>query len=192
MTDRILPAISIPIPSGLGIADPVATPRRAPMARPVAAHRREGFLTTPARAGMLLGGSAAVYAVTLAGIATLQASSDAQVAARRQPWVDRVAQIRTANDGLEQALVRADADAQWLASEYDSVGGDVAAYQARLDGLAALVAQVEGSAAALPTRIALPKVTMHGAVIGRSSSSGGSGGSSAAPRTTTTSGASGG
>ena len=190
MTDRILPAISIPVPSGRGIADPVARPRRAPMARPVTAHRREALLTTPARAGMLLGGTAAVYAVTLAGIATLQASSDAQVAARRQPWVERVAEIRTANDALEHAIVRADADAKQLASQYDSVGGDVAAYQARLDGLAALVAQVEGSAAALPTRIALPKVTMHGAVTGRSSSSGGSS-AGTAPRTTTTSGASG-
>ena len=187
MTDRTLPAISLPVPAGLGIADPVATPRRVPVARPATAHRWEGFLTTPARAGMLLGGSAAVYAVTLAGIAALQASADAQVAARRQPWVDQVAEMRAANDALERSLVRAGADARWLASEYDSVGGDVAAYQARLDGLAALVAEVEGSAAALPTRITLPKVTIHGAVTTRSSSGG-----SSAPRSTSTTGASGG
>ncbi|HEY3334221.1 MAG TPA: hypothetical protein VGK16_03200 [Candidatus Limnocylindrales bacterium] len=187
MTDRILPAISIPIPAGRGVAQPVARPRQRPMARPATAHRKEGFLTTPARAGMLLGGSAAVYAVTLAGIAALQASSDAQVAARRQPWVDQVAEARSANDALEQALLRADADARWLASEYDTVGGDVATYQARLDDLAALVAEVEGSAAALPTRIALPKVTMRGAVTTRSSS-----GRSSAPTSTSTSGASGG
>ena len=190
MTDRILPAISIPVPAGRGIAEPVATPRRIPQARPATAHRKEAFLTTPARAGMLLGASAAVYAVTLAGIAALQATSDADVAARRQPWVDQVAAARAANDALEGALLRADADARWLASEYDAVGGDVAAYQARLDSLAALVAEVEGSAAALPTRIALPKVTMRGAVTTRSS--GGSSGGSSAPSSTSTSGGSGG
>jgi hypothetical protein len=185
MTDRTLPAISIP--SGRGAVGPVATPRGAPLVRPATAHRKEAILTTPARAGMLLGASAAVYAVTLAGIAALQASNDGQLAARRQPWVDEVANARAANDALEQALLRADADARWLGSEYDSVGGDVAAYQARLDGLAALVADVEGSAAALPTRIALPRVTIHGAVTTRSSSASGP-----APRSTATSGASGG
>jgi hypothetical protein len=191
MTDRILPAISIPVPTGRGTADPVArpvvAPRRGPVARPATAHRKEAFLTTPARAGMLLGASAAVYAVTLAGVASLQASSDADLAARRQPWVDQVAAMRASNDALEQALLRADADARWLATEYDSTTGDIAAYQARLDGLAALVAEVEGSAAALPTRIALPKVTMRGAVTTRSSSGGGS-----APSSTSTSGGSGG
>jgi hypothetical protein len=188
MTDRILPAISLPATAGRGGAEPLVTPRRGPVARPVAAHRKETLLTTPARAGLLLGGSAAAYAVTLAGIAALQASSDAQVAARRQPWIDQVAEVRAANDALEQALLRADTDARWLAAEYDAAGGDVAAYQARLDALAALVAEVEGSAAALPTRIALPKVTVRGAVTTRSSSGGGS----SAPSSTSTSGASGG
>lgn len=187
MTERVLPAISIPVPAGRGGAEPVARPRHVPAARPATAHRKEAFLTTPARAGMLLGGSAAVYAVTLAGIAAMQASGDAQLAARRQPWVDQVAEVRAANDALEQALLQADGDARWLASQYDSVGADVAAYQARLDGLAALVAKVEGSAAALPTRIALPTVTMRGAVTTRSSSGG-----SSAPATTSTSGGSGG
>jgi hypothetical protein len=190
MTDRILPAISIPLPTGRGTAEPVATPRHVHRARPATAHRREALLTTPARAGLLLGASAAMYAVTLAGIAALQATSDADLAARRQPWVDRVAETRAANDALEAALLRADADARWLASEYDTVGSDAAAYQARLDGLAALVAEVEGSAAALPSRIALPKVTMRGAVTTRSS--GGSSGASSAPSSTSTSGASGG
>jgi len=61
------------------------------------------------------------------------------------------------------------------------VGGDVASYEARLDELAALVAEVQGSAAALPTRISLPSVTMRGAV----------GGSGRAPATTARSAASG-
>ena len=37
------------------------------------------------------------------------------VAARRQPYVDQVAQTRAANDDLEAALMRARDDATWLA-----------------------------------------------------------------------------
>lgn len=134
---------------------------------------------------MLIGASAAVYAMTLAGVSVLQSSSDAAIAARRQPFLDQVAATRATNDAIEASLLKADADARWLSGVYDEAGGDVTAYQARLDSLAALVAEVEGSAAALPTRISLPKVVTHGSI------SSGSGGSSA-PRTTTTTRASGG
>ena len=140
----------------------------------------------PARAGMLLGASAAVYAVTLAGVSALQSSSDAAIAARRQPYVDAVTATRATNDTLEAALLAADAEARALASEYAAVGANVAEYQARLDSLAALVAEVEGSAAALPSRIALPSVTARGAIPRASS-----GGSSKAPATNSKSGASG-
>lgn len=187
MTERILPAISIPVPARRE-AQGVARPRPAAVARPaVVAHRKDAFLTMPARAGMLLGASAAVYAVTLAGVSALQSSSDAAIAARRQPYVDAVAATRTTNDTLEAALLAADAEARALASEYATVGANVAAYQARLDSLATLVAEVEGSAAALPSRIALPTVTARGAIPRASS-----GGSSKAPATNSKSGASGG
>lgn len=147
----------------------------------VAARRSEAILSTPARAGMLLGASAAVYAVTLAGVSGLQAQQDAAVIAARQPSVDRIAAVRAANDSLEASLVAIDAKARTLASDYAAAGGDISSYQARLDELAGLVATIQGSAAALPTRIALPSVSMHGKV-----------GSSKAPATSSTTGASGG
>ena len=111
MTERILPAISVPAQSPTrprpAVAPPLASPRAA-------ARRNEAFLTTPARAGMLLGASAAIYAITLAGIAALQASDDAAVAARRQPWVDAIAAERVANDELEANLTSASDNATWL------------------------------------------------------------------------------
>ena len=183
MTERVLPAISIPVAAHRG----VAAPRPAAAASPAVAQRRDAFLTMPARAGMLLGASAAVYAVTLAGVAALQASSDATIAARRQPYLDAIAETRAANDALEAALLTADEETRALAASYAAVGADVAAYQAALDNLATLVAEVEGSAAALPSRIALPTVTARGA-IPRGSGGGGSG----APATNSKSGASGG
>jgi hypothetical protein len=186
MTERALPAVGVgarPLPR------PVAVPRPEAVARPArhAVVRKEAFLTTPARAGMLVGASAAVYAVTLAGVATLQAQTDAETMARRAPYVAAVAEARAANDSLESAILLADKQARALVADYATVGQDVGAYQARLDALAVLVAEVQGSAAALPARIKLPSVSMHGAV-------GGGGGSTtrSAPRTTSTTGASGG
>jgi hypothetical protein len=139
---------------------------------------------------MLLGGTAAVYAMTLAAVSALQASSDASLAAARQPFLDRVAATRAANDELEDALGRAHAIATRLTGEYDALSLDVATYEERLAALAALVADVEGSAAALPARISLPKVTMRGTVGTTRSSSGGS--SSGAPSSNGSTGGSGG
>jgi hypothetical protein len=137
---------------------------------------------------MLVGASAAVYALALAGISGLQAEADAAVAAARAPYQDVLAQTRAANDELEARVLKADAEVRALAGTYGKVGANIEAYQARLDSLAALVAEVQGSAAALPTRIKLPTVTMRGAVAGSSRSGGGS----TTPRTTAKTGASGG
>ena len=127
---------------------------------------------------MLIGASAAIYAVTLAGVSVLQADSDAALAAQRQPYLEALAAARSANDTLDAALVKVDGAARALAADYAAAGQDITAYQARLDELATLVAEVQGSAAALPTRISLPSVTMHGSV-------GGGGGSAPATRAKT-------
>ena len=114
---------------------------------------------------MLIGASAAVYAVSLAGVAGLQYQTDAETAANRAPYDAVVAQTRAANDALE-APSQADTRARALAADYASAAANVTAYQGELDQLAALVAKVQGSAAALPAQIKLPTVTMHGAVGG--------------------------
>jgi len=191
MTERALPAVSVgarPLarPGAITRPEGVATPVARPVARPVV-RRNEAILTTPARAGMLIGVSAAVYAVSLAGVAGLQAQTDAQVAAARAPYLAAVSQARAANDELERVITNADAETRALANSYGQVGVNMADYQTRLDSLAALVAEVQGSAAALPARIKLPTVTMRGAIAGTRSSSGRS-----APATSATSGASGG
>jgi hypothetical protein len=190
MTERALPAIGVgvrPRPEAAVQPRPVAGSHARDRARPAVA-RKEAILTTPARAGMLVGASAAVYALTLAGISGLQAEADAAVAAARAPYQDVLAQTRAANDELEARVLKADAEVRALVATYGKVGANVEAYQTRLDSLAALVTEVQGSAAALPTRIKLPTVTMRGAVAGSTRSAGGS----ATPRTTAKTGASGG
>ena len=107
MTERALPAI------GVGVRPrPGALPRPVRSRAPTSAtppgprsSRREAILNTPARAGMLVGASAAVYALTLAGVSGLQAETDASVAAARAPYQDIVAQTRAANDELEARIL---------------------------------------------------------------------------------------
>ena len=198
MTERTLPPFGFGRPPAAGSipasakavahaagAASAARGTTAPISAPVT--RGATTFTTATRAGVLMGVSAIVYAASLAGVASFQAQADAAVVAARSPYLDQVAKTRAANDALESVLAKADAEARALAADYAAVGEDVTGYQARLDQLSALVADVQGSAAALPTRIALPSVSMHGAVGGSSSSSGGK-----APRTTATTSASGG
>jgi hypothetical protein len=176
-TERVLPAIALPAPVRPATT---TTPRPRAVATTGAARRNEVLLTTPVRAAMLVGASAAVYAVSLAAVSGLQSSSDAARIARSQPWLDQVAEARAANDGLEAALLQASTEAQALGAAYEAAGEGIVAYEARLDALAALVAEVEGTAASLPSRIGLPKVTVRGATR------------NTRPATTSTSGASGG
>jgi hypothetical protein len=128
--------------------------------------KREAFLDTPTRAAMLIGVSAAVYGVSLAGIAGLQFQTDAATAVAQAPAIVALERTRAANDALEAALVAVDARARALETEYGAVGTDATAFQQRLDQLATLVAGVKGSAATLPTAISLPTVKAHGAVSG--------------------------
>jgi hypothetical protein len=127
---------------------------------------------------MLLGASAAVYAVSLAGVASFQSADDAAIAARRQPYLDAIAASRAANDALEASITEADTRSSALADRYGIMAADVTAYETELDRLAALVAKVEGSAAALPSRISLPSVATRGPIVSRS-------GVRSAPATTT-------
>lgn len=185
MTERALPAVGVGTSRrpAVGTAElPVAAPRAADRSTVL---RHETILSMPARAGMLIGASAAMYAVTLAGISVLQSRDDASMVAAQAPVLQAVAETRAANDALAARIDAANGSISALIAEYGSMGADVAAYQARLDSLAALVAEVQGSAAALPARIKLPTVSARGPI-----SSGGGGG--AAPKTSGKSGASGG
>ena len=132
---------------------------------------RTPLLSTPARAGLLLGASAAVYAVTLAGVSGWQAEAADAATAARASRMDAVTQARAANDRLEATLARLDSGAKQLVDAYGTAAGDTSDYQARLDELSALVAEVQGTAAALPARIQLPTVTVHGAIAGSTRSS---------------------
>lgn len=140
--------------------------RSAAHAARVAAAKRGSLLDTPSRAGLLIGLSAAVYAVSLAAVSGLQVQTDAANAAAVAPMVSALDRTRAVNNALSAMVQSADARARAVAAAYDAFGGDATAYQQQLAGLAALVADVQGSAAALPTTISLPTVVTHGAIAG--------------------------
>ena len=176
MTERALPAIGVgvrPRPGGAAAPRPVARTHVRDTVRPAVA-RREAILTTPARAGMLVGASAAVYARDARG--HLRPPGRDRRRRRRRPRSlpgRRRRRPAPPTTSSRRRIVKADAEVRALVADVRQVGGDVEAYQARLDALAALVAEVQGSAAALPARIKLPTVTMRGAVAGSSRSGGG-------------------
>jgi prefoldin subunit 5 len=208
-TDRILPAIAtgsrsqpadgVAAAAG-GAHEVVAPPRSTPgwavpepevasrgtattaKAARLAKPRGEAWLSTATRAGMLVGVSAAVYAVSLASVSGLQAQSQAEVAAANQPAVDAVARAKAANDALDAAIQDANRRLEALARQYDSVSSDMSAYQAQFDRLSQLVAKIQGSAATLNAGFTLPAVTMHGAI------GGGGGGGTVVVTTTSASG----
>jgi hypothetical protein len=159
-TDRVLPAIALPRP----VRTRGSVPRTEPIERHVARPQHDRVFTTPARAAILFGTSAAAYAVSLAAVASFQATDDAVLAARRQPALEAIARSRAANDAVERTVGMVDDRMAALADRYAGVAEDLAAYERQVDELAALVADVQGSIAALPHRIDLPSLSIHGSV----------------------------
>ncbi len=182
MTDRVLPPVSL----GRGAASQPAPPQEASLggrviarvrsesSRPAAIAaaarhakpRGDALLSTATRAGVLVGVSAAAYAVSLATVAGLEAHAQSQAVAGAQPALDAIESARAANDQIDVAIKDADARLQALASDYNSASMDMTTYQAQFQQLSALVAKIQGSAAAMNANFKLPSVTIRGAVGG--------------------------
>ena len=112
----------------------------------------------PAHLAVLVGVSAGVYAVSLAGVTALQSSADARLRTQREP-IQLAADTATANhDALEARLEDAARRYEALATRYGSVGDGLAGMEGDLGSLATRAAALTESAASLPTKFALPKV----------------------------------
>ena len=176
MTERTLPAVAFPVPSrsaGARTHRAVAAPvvRRLDAQARTATQRKDPLLTTSARAGMLLGASAAVYAVTLAGVAAFQSHDDRSLVAQGQPVSDAVAQRRAANDRLQATLDALDGQLTTLGASYAATGQSVSGYETQLTALSSLVSPANGSATATPTSASRPTVSTTRVTTSSSSSS---------------------
>lgn len=113
----------------------------------------------PVHLAVLLGASAGLYAVSLAGVVMLQSSTDRAVMDDRAPFDLAASALATGHDALDAAVTGADRAYGDAAARYDRLAPRLDAMESSLDSLAGSVAHVSGAAKALPGRIALPKVT---------------------------------
>ena len=116
----------------------------------------------PTHLAMLVGVSAGVYAVSLAGVTALQSTEDARLHAQREP-IQLTADTAAANhDALQARLEAAAQHYEALATRYGSVGDGLAGMEGDLGALAGRAAKLTQSTATLPTnfatRLALPRV----------------------------------
>ena len=115
-----------------------------------AAARKPVPRKAPLHVPMALGVTAGLYAVSLAGIAGLQAQADGAAAARQQPFVDAVAAVSDGRAGLEHDL-RATVDALNTASSaYDTAVSGTASLEASIAALSKEVTAATGAAAYVP------------------------------------------
>jgi hypothetical protein len=112
----------------------------------------------PWHLGAYLGLSIGAYAAMLAAVTGAQSATDAAVVAARGPALAAAAELAADHDRLERALVVAGNDYAGAATRYEGIAARLAALDAGIETLAATVAEVEGTASSLPTRVSLPSV----------------------------------
>jgi hypothetical protein len=150
MTERAFPLTGLaPVSTSVPRAVPAAVARtRATPAR------------TPVHVAVAVGVTAGLYAVSLAGVASLQAETNGRLAADRAPAAAAVEALRTSHDQTEAALARIAAGYADAATTYEQLAAGITRHETALGRLGKRVAAVEGSAAALRVpSVRLPSVS---------------------------------
>jgi hypothetical protein len=113
----------------------------------------------PTHLAVLLGASAGIYAVSLAGVTAMQSGADQALIEDRAPVGEATTSLSEGHDALEVDLDRATRAYGDAAAGYDRLGPRLDDVESSLDTLAGTVSKVSGAAQALPGHVALPKVT---------------------------------
>lgn len=135
-------------------------------------------LRVPPHVGVMLGVSTAAYAVTLAGVTALQATSEAELAAERAPAIARLQDLATGNDRLAAEVALAGQRYDAAAQAYTAAGGRLADLESALADLATSAQAIDGVSRSLPNAASLPRVSrvsVGGAAPATSSTTGASG-----------------
>jgi len=133
--------------------------------------------SVPSHVGVVLGLATAGYAIALAGVTALQATSEAAIVADRSPVAAAIDGATVQHDRLESTIAAAARDYTTIASGYATVSERLADVEARMGTLAGLTGAIDGATRALPTRIALPPVVRSVSSGTRSTAHAASGGS---------------
>jgi hypothetical protein len=109
---------------------------------------------------VLTGAAAGAYAISLAGVTALQASTDAGLATARDPLAAAIAEQRDSHDRLEGFIEETAAAYADVAGAYAAVLEALGDHEGALAVLEREIAAAEGSAASLvvPARPALPTI----------------------------------
>lgn len=112
----------------------------------------------PIHLAVLMGVSAGVYAVSLAGVTALQSAADARLHAERHPIRLAADVVGATHDDLDAAIDDATRRYLLLAARYDAIAPQVGDLETTLDALTARADEISDTAQSLPTRISLPAV----------------------------------
>ena len=119
------------------------------LVRPAAATRAAAPGRRPIHVVVAVGMTAGLYAISLAGVATLQSASDARLAAGRAPAADAVAGLTSAHDALEASLGTLNDAYARAAGAYAGIAKAIVGHEQALAALGQQVQAAAGSAAAL-------------------------------------------
>ena len=107
--------------------------------------------------------TAGLYAVSLAGVTSLQAATDAQLGADRAPAAGAVEQLRDTHDAMERRLEKLATAYSAAASGYTAIAQGIAGHE---QALAALGDQVT-SAAGTVSKLSVPAFTFSAPTVAR-------------------------
>jgi ABC-type phosphonate transport system ATPase subunit len=113
----------------------------------------------PVHLVVLLGATAGIYAVSLAGVTALQSAADRAHIDDGAPLDATTSSLSAGQDAFERDLASAARAYGDAAAGYDRLAPRLDELEISLDTLAGTVAKVSGAAKALPARVALPTVT---------------------------------
>jgi hypothetical protein len=138
-----------------------------------------GLPRIPGRVLTLLGLTTSGYALTLAGVASLQSLGDSATTAARAPALAGIDAAATVDDRLTSRLDDLMARNAALAKSYGTIASAIDGLESKLGALSASVTAVDGAARALPVSIPLPPVVRAVRPTARSTAHATTGGSAA-------------
>ena len=116
-------------------------------------------ISMPPHLGVMLGLSTCAYALSLAAVTRLQSATETRIATERAPAIAALAAVTARHDGLDRDLSAARGAYASAAASYAAAGAAFQAVEQRLGALAAIVADINGTVASMPTSVRMPPVS---------------------------------
>ncbi len=113
----------------------------------------------PLHIAVMFGASTALYAISMAGVVSIQSKTDQALAAKQAPAEDAATRLEDGHDALEARLAAAAAAYARAAAGYDAMATTLDTTETALGEYAGRVGVVSGASKALPNQVSLPKVS---------------------------------